>query len=91
MNNKMDPSPTVSRYHQQHRFFMSNNSLNLRDHDFPNPGCMIVCSEYRSLVEKENVCAEEEYWATDLNDIRDDEALTNIDLDIPQQSEGQYF
>ena len=70
---------------------MSNNSLNLRDHDFPNPGCMIVCSEYHSLVEKENVCAEEEYWATDLNDIRDDEALTNIDLDIPQQSEGQYF
>ena len=52
---------------------------------------MIVCSEYHSLVEKENMCEEEEYWATDLNDIRDDEALTNIDLDIPQQSEGQYF
>ena len=91
MNSKMDPSPTVSRYHQQHQFFMSNNSLNLGDHDFPNPGYMIVCSGYQSLVGKENGCEEEEYWATDLNDICDDEGLTNIDLDIPQKSEGQYF
>ena len=86
---KMGPSPAVSRYHQQHRFYMSNNSPKLGDHDFPNPGYMIVCSGYQSLVGKENVCEEEEYWATDLNDIHDDEALTNIDPDIPQLSEAQ--
>ena len=50
---------------------------------------MIVCFGYQSLVGKENVCEDEEYWATDLNDIHDDEALTNIDLDIPQRLEGQ--
>ena len=86
---KMGPSPAVSRYHQQHRFLMSNNSPNLGDHDFTNPGYKIVCSEYQSLVKKENVCEEEEYWATDLNDIHGDEALTNIHPDIPQRSEGQ--
>ena len=68
---------------------MSNNSPNLGDHDFPNPGYKIVCSEYQSLVKTENVCEEEEYWATDLNDIHDDEALTNIHSDIPRRSEGQ--
>ena len=86
---KIDPSPAVSRYHQQHRFFISKNSPNLGDHDLPNPGYMIVCFGYQSLVGKENVCEDEEYWATDLNDIHDDEALTNIDLDIPQRLEGQ--
>ena len=79
----------MSRYNQQHWFFMSNNSPNLGDHNFPNPGYMIVCSRYQSLVGKKNVCEEEEYWATNLNDIHDDEALTNVDLDILQQSEGQ--
>ena len=67
---------------------MSNNSPNLVDHDFPNPGYMIVCSGYQSLVGKENVCEEEEYWSTDLNDIHD-EAVTNIDPDISQLSEAQ--
>ena len=86
---KMGLSPAMSRYHQQHRLFTSNNPHNLGDHDFPIPGYMIVCSGYQSLVGKENVCEEEEYWATDLNDIHDDEALTNINLDIPQRSEGQ--
>ena len=56
----------------------------------PNPGYMIVCSGYQPLVRKENVCEEEEYWATELNDIHDDEVLTNTDLDIPQQSEGAW-
>ena len=75
--------------HQQHRFFMSNNPPNLGDHDFRNPGYMIVCSGYQSFVGKEYVCEEEDYWTTYLNDIHDDEALTNIDFDILQRSEGQ--
>ena len=43
----------------------------------------------QALVGKENVCEEKEYWAIDLNDIHDDEALSKIDPDISQQSEGQ--
>ena len=38
---RMGPSPAVSRYHQQFRFFMADNSPNLNDHDFPNPGYLI--------------------------------------------------
>ena len=83
---KMNPSPALSRYHQQHRFSLSNNPPNLGDHD---QVYMIVCSGCQSLVGKENVCKEDEYWATNLNDILDNEAPANIDLDIPQQSEGQ--
>ena len=50
---------------------------------------MIICSGCQSLVGKENVCEEKEYWTTDLNDIHVDEALTDIDSDISQHSEGQ--
>ena len=41
---------------------------------------MIFCSGYQSLVVKENVCEGGQYWTINLNDIRDDEALTNIVL-----------
>ena len=68
---------------------MSKNHPNLGDYDFQNPGYMIVCSGYQSLVGKENVCVEEEYWASNLKDIHDDKSLTIINLDIPQRSEGQ--
>ena len=44
---KMGPAPAVSRYHQQHRFYMVCNSPNFSDHDFPNPGYLIVCSGYQ--------------------------------------------
>ena len=59
---------------------MSNNCPNLGDNDFPNPGYTIVFSGCQPFVLKENVCEEEEYWATNLNNINDDEALTNVDL-----------
>ena len=85
----MGLSPVLSRYHQQHLFFMSKSPPNLGDYNFLNPCYMIVCSGYQSLVGKENVCVEQEYWASNLNDNHDDEALTNINLDIPQRSEGQ--
>ena len=86
--NKVEMGPSPAWAHQ-HRFFMLNNPHNLGDHDFPNPGYMIACSGNQSLVGKENVCEEEEFWATDLNNIHDNEALTNIDLNIPQRLEGQ--
>ena len=35
---KMGPATAVFRYHQIARFFMKDDSPNLGDHDFPNPG-----------------------------------------------------
>lgn len=45
----MGPSPAVSRYHQQFRFFMCDDSPNLNDHDFPNLGYLLVMSGYQKL------------------------------------------
>ena len=50
---KMGPATAVSRYHQQHRFYMTSNSPNLHDHDFPNPGYLIICSGYQLQVEND--------------------------------------
>ena len=38
---KMGPSPAVSWYHQQNRFFMNDDTPNFNDHDFPNPGYLL--------------------------------------------------
>ena len=46
--------PAVSRYHQVKRFFMSNDSPNLPDHDFPVPGYLLNVSRYLFLESKEN-------------------------------------
>ena len=43
---KMGPSTAVSRYHQQMRLFINSDTPNFNDHDFPNPGYLIVCSGY---------------------------------------------
>ena len=50
---KMGPATAVSRYHQQHRFYMTSNSPDLHDHDFPNPGYLIICSGYQLQVEND--------------------------------------
>ena len=43
---RMEPGTVVWRYHQQFQFFMSNDSPNLNDHEFPNPGYLLVPSGY---------------------------------------------
>ena len=43
----MGPTTAVSRYHNQHQFFMLSNSPNFSDHDFSNPGYLIICSGYQ--------------------------------------------
>ena len=49
----MGSATTVSRYHQQLHFFMTDNGSNLKaDHDFPNPGYLLVSSEYLLLTPK---------------------------------------
>ena len=49
----MRPATALSRYHQQFRFFMNDDGPNLNDHDFSNPGYLLVPSGYRLLMPKE--------------------------------------
>ena len=51
----MGPSTAVSRYHQIFRFFMSDDAPNLADHDFPNPGYLLVPSGYMAMSSKTSV------------------------------------
>ena len=69
---RMGPVTAVPRYHQIFRLFMTNNSPNVRDHDFPNAGYRIVPSGYMTLTStelKENIC--DEYANDELNDFID--------------------
>ena len=92
---KMGPSPAVSRYHKQFRFFMCNDSPNYNDHEFPNPGYLIVCSGYQLLVKKsdESESIEQEYWAPELNDYNnnEDEAVNNQILVENPENHQDYF
>ena len=45
---RMGLATAVSRYHNQHRFFMLSSNPTFSDHDFPNPGYLIICSGYQS-------------------------------------------
>ena len=40
----------VSRYHQIQRFFHTDDSPNIPDHDFPVPGYLIIPSGYMRLI-----------------------------------------
>ena len=65
----MGPSTAVSRYLQISRFFMANDSPNTGDHDFPNPGYLLIPSGYMSLSHSEYLePIEEEYVSHTLND-----------------------
>ena len=55
---RMGPATAVSRYHNQHRFFMLSNSPNFSDHDFPNPGYLIICSGYPGYQSEDKNAAE---------------------------------
>ena len=70
---KMGPAIAVSRYHQQFRFFMRDDSPNYGDHDFPNPGYLLCCSGYQQLV-KSDTNIEKEYIEHELNDYHDEAA-----------------
>ena len=50
---QMGPAIAVSRCHQKFRFFMTDDRPNFNDHDFPNPGYLLVLSEYLLLMPKE--------------------------------------
>ena len=50
---RIGPATAVSRYHQQFHFFMTDDGPNLNDHDFPNPGYLLVPSGYLLLTPKE--------------------------------------
>ena len=57
---RMGPSTAVSQYHQQRRFFIGEDTPNLNDHDFPNPGYLINCSGYLKLSLKPSCTGERE-------------------------------
>ena len=77
---KMEPAAAMSHYHQQFRFFLREDSPNFADHDFPNPGCFIICSGYQMLKPLQEII-EEEYSAYELNDFlyEEDSYEENID------------
>ena len=59
---RMGPATAVSRYHQIFRFFSTNDTPNVGDHDFPNAGYLSVTSGYMALTSKEqNEPIDEEY------------------------------
>ena len=72
----MGPSPAVSRYHQQHRFFMQEDAPNLWDHDFPNPGYLITTSGYqmqsKTATHDKQLEVEDIYTRVDMNDYSED-------------------
>ena len=51
MNKLKVGPPAVSRYHQISRFFPSDDKPNVPDHDFPNPGYLLIPSGYMQLIE----------------------------------------
>ena len=51
MNKLKVGPPAVSRYHQISRFFPSDDKSNVPDHDFPNPGYLLIPSGYMQLIE----------------------------------------
>jgi len=73
---RMGPATAVSRYHQPLKFFMQTDSPNFNDHDFPNPGYLIVCSGYQQLVVREGRRndIDEEYVDHEKNDLVDETA-----------------
>ena len=90
---KMGPAPAVSRYHQIQRFFISDDEPNLGDHDFPNPGYLIVCSGYQSLERKEIPGQEfDEFVAHDVNDFIDLESpIVDHEISATKNVAEHYF
>ena len=68
---RMAPSTAVSRYHQQFRFFMQEDSPNLPDHDFVNPRYLLVPSGYMRLEPTVKELPEDEqiYFDPQQNDV----------------------
>ena len=83
---KMSPATAVSRYHQQFRFFMEDDSPNLHDHDFVNPGYLIVPSGYMRLDVTDKGVTDQDrvYFDVDEND------LTKADQDSASATEAPH-
>ena len=80
----MGLATAVSRYHQIFRFFVNNDTPNVGDHGFPNPGYLIVPSGYMALQRNSHECEEEYSEVTD-NNILDDTVEK-----VPAESEKDY-
>lgn len=60
----------VSRYHQIDRYFPTEGSPNVPDHDFPIPGYLIIPSGYMRLLNKQ-VCASSMLEGEDVSEYED--------------------
>ena len=80
---RMGPSPAVSRYHQQNRFFLRDKEPNLNDHVLPHPGYLLAVSGYQLQCTKKEKEAEqaidEDYVDVTLNDYSSNENVTSLD------------
>ena len=90
---RLSPSPAVSRYHQQFRFFMQDDQPNLNDHDFPNPGYLLVPSGYQRLEIKDGV--EKDFIVVDEHDLFENpnegfQMEEEIDVDQRQRNGFSY-
>ena len=81
---RMGPATAVSRYHQIFRFFVNNETPNVVDHDFPNPGYLIVPSGYMALQPNSHECKEECSKVTDYN------ILGDTVKEVPAESEKDH-
>ena len=89
---KMGPATAVSHYHQQFRFFLQEDSPNFADHDFPNPGYLIICSGYQMLGPKPlQEVIEDEYSAYELNDFFNEEDAYEESIEKISDAEGDFF
>ena len=68
---RMAPTPAVSRYHQERRFFAKGDEPNLPDHDTPNPGYLLNNSGYQQMVvnKKRKDVVDPIYTTEDENDV----------------------
>lgn len=60
----------MSRYHQIDRFFPTEDSPNVPDHDFPIPGYRIIPSGYMRLLNKQS-CTSSMLEGVDVSEYQD--------------------
>ena len=89
---KMGPATAVSPYLQQFCFFLREDSPNFVDNDFPNPGCLIICSGYQMLEPKLlQEVIEDEYSAYELNGFFNEEDAYEESIEKISDTEGDFF
>ena len=83
MNKLKVGPPAVSHYHQISRFFPVEDEPNVPDHDFPNPGYLLISSGYMQLIEQ--VTDSSEYFEYGDHDTTQSEGLEPMETSLTEQ------